>query len=70
MAIERHRFDIVTDTGGDYQAETVVSGAILQMHFDRGSDTGVALDTGADLLVEAVNSGMTIANYGNARADL
>ena len=73
----RLRWNIRTDTGGDY-AETsgpCAGGLIMQLRFSRtpagGVDTGV-LDTGTDILLQAVNAAGTvlynIAHYTNIGA--
>lgn len=63
--IQRLRFDISTDTGGDFtQLSGPCEGMIMQLRVDTG-----VFDTGCDFLVEAVNpngSAMPIAHYQNS----
>jgi hypothetical protein len=62
MGIQRHRFNIVTDTGGDYvDTGAPIEGFVLQVAVDTGS-----LDTGCDFTLRTVQSGMNIAHWSNA----
>lgn len=71
--LNRLRFNISTDTGGDYSATSgpCAGGLIMQMRFSRTpvGDTGV-LDTGCDFLLQAVDGAGTvlynIAHFTNA----
>ena len=60
-------FNISTDTGGDFvDTGPFCWGAVHQVQFSKTpvGDTGV-LDTGADIRLEFVKSGVVIADYGN-----
>jgi hypothetical protein len=71
--LNRLKFSISTDTGGDFTETSgpCAGGLIMQMRFSRTpvGDTGL-LDTGADLKLEAVNAAgtalFTIAHFTNA----
>ncbi len=61
MLVSRHKFNISTDTGGDFVDTGPQShGMVLQMRL-----SATTLDTGADIKVELANSGVVIANYSN-----
>ena len=65
--IQRHVFNIETDTGGDFvDTGPPMHGMIWQVHFDATpvGDTGV-FDTGTDIRLEMVNSGVVVADYDN-----
>lgn len=52
-------FPILTDTGGDYTADgPPISGAAVQLRYVR--DTGAPLDTGADLSIVSIRTGLEI----------
>lgn len=57
-------FDILTDTGGDFEATAgPFQGLVMQV---RLSDTGANLDTGCDIRLETVgNGGVVIADWDN-----
>jgi hypothetical protein len=68
MTITRHTIAITTDTGANFAAETApVSGRIMQMRYLPG-DTGLILDTGADLDVTLKDSGVVVANFHPGQA--
>jgi hypothetical protein len=59
--IQRHRFDISTDTGGDFvDTGPPIHGMIYQVACDSG-----AFDTGVDFKLETVQSKMTILDWDN-----
>jgi hypothetical protein len=65
MAVQRIRFNISTDTGGDFVGTSgpCEGGLIMQLRNDTGT-----FDTGCDVKLEALNSNgslMPIANYTN-----
>ena len=65
--VRRQKFVIETDTGGDFvDTGPAFNGMVLQMRLDVTpvGDTGV-LDTGTDIKLELVNSGVVIADYDN-----
>ena len=58
MPIQRHRFDIQTDTGGDFvDTGAPFSGIVMQLHLAGG------LPAPTRLKLEAVNEGVVIADY-------
>ena len=69
--INRLTFNISTDTGGDYAANSgpCAGGLIMQTRFIRG---GTGVDTGCDFKLEALNAAgtalFTIAHYQNVGA--
>ena len=66
MTISRHRFDITTDTGGDFvDTGPPCMGAVLQILSSLGNT-----DTGCDIRLETVQSGLVIADYDNIGAAL
>jgi len=66
MEFSRQRFDILTDTGGDFtDTGPPFSGAIIQMYYQIPvGDTGMP-DTGADLTLTLVNTGQQIMKADN-----
>jgi hypothetical protein len=59
--LSRQRFNILTDTGGDYvDTGPPCSGYVLQIACDPSN-----FDTGVDLRLETVNTGTVIADYDN-----
>lgn len=62
MGLQRHRFNIATDTGGDYtDTGPPMEGMILQVAVDTGS-----LDTGCDFTLKTVQSGQVVGHWANA----
>lgn len=59
--IQRHRFDITTDTGGDYvDTGPPINGLVMQI----ACDTGV-FDTGCDFELKTVHGNVVVADYDN-----
>jgi hypothetical protein len=67
MAITLYTFNILTDTGANYQEDSLpANGALLQARFVL-ADTG-ALDTGADLKISFPTTGVVAADWDNFAA--
>src|SRR5574342_1066597 len=65
--LQRHVFNISTDTGGDFtDTGPPVFGLVMQVRFSNTpvGDTGV-MDTGADFKLSFINSGVVVADYDN-----
>lgn len=63
MPITRQTFVVATDTGGDWtDTGPPCHGAILQMRYVPGT---AVLDTGCDIDVSLVQSGVVVASYDN-----
>ena len=57
----RARITLTTDTGGDAtDTGPPMTGLVAQIRLD-----GADLDTGTDILIQAVQSGMVVADYDN-----
>lgn len=65
--ISKQVFNILTDTGGDFvDTGPAFDGAVVQVRYV--ADGSTPLDSGADILLDLIPSGVRIADYDNIGA--